>query len=207
MAMYQLNRFDEAVPWLRQALNVPDKNIVAFQPKVRDEALAALSHPSAPAPPPINKEPPAPVVKKVEKLDTQNYLSIEAASTRSESVSIATYDGWRREPDVHFNDAPVALFHITRILKGPPLNKDIPIRYEFHDLINKSMPPGWKFDEATKMPKKGSSWILFIETGMAKNGAYETYQGSYGRLEATDENLNKLYAVLDQYNMRNPNTR
>jgi hypothetical protein len=64
------------------------------------------------------------------------------------------------------------------------------------------MPEGWKFSEKESMPKKGSEWILFIEFVAAKNNAYETYQGSFGRQPATEENLNKVYGLLDKYNMR-----
>jgi hypothetical protein len=47
---------------------------------------------------------------------------------------------------------------------------------------------------------------LFIEFAVPKRGMFETFQGSYGRQPATDDNLNNLYQLLDKFNMRNPNS-
>lgn len=207
VALYQLNRYNEAIPVLRTALTVAGKDFPPFHPEKKDEALAALSHPqSAPVTPPPERVEIKPVVKAPERLNVQNYLGMESAAVKSECIVLARYEGYEKGT-YQFNNPPIAKFNITKILKGPPLNKDLPIRFEFHDAINKAMPAGWKFDPKTTMPEKGSEWILFIEFVYLKNGAYDTYQGSYGRQPMTEENVNQLYELLDKYNMRNPNSR
>jgi len=204
MALYKLNRYAEAVPVLKRALTVADQPIPPpYHPTIKDEQLVAISNPGANTPvpyvPPVAVDKPPPVIPRV-KLDPEQYLTFEQA-IKSESIVLATYEGYEKG-DIHFNNPPISQWHITKILKGPPLNARFPLRYEFHDLVNKAMPAGWKFDEAKMMPKKGSDWIIFIEFASAKNGAFETYQGSYGRQPATEDNLNDLYARMDAHNMR-----
>jgi hypothetical protein len=207
MAMYRLNRFDEAIPWLKQAIASNDKGMQPFHPTAKDEGLAAASHPSAPAPPPLVKPDYSVVaVKAKDVLNKQEYLEYETALTHSEGIILATYEGVDRG-DFHWNNPPTSHWHREKILKGPPMNQEVPVRFEFHDAVNPAMPAGWKWVEKAVMPEKGSSWILFFEGAYARSGAWDTYQGSYGRQPATDENLNKLYALLDKYNMRNANIR
>jgi tetratricopeptide (TPR) repeat protein len=204
MALYKLNQLNEAIPWLKLALSVADQ---PFQPmwapeKKPEELIKAAQTgvDTAPPPVPVRIEPPPPVIKPPEHLDTKDYLSIDTA-IRSEAIVLATYEGYDKG-DIHFNNAPIAHYVIKKVLKGADMNARLNIRYEFHDLVNTAMPEGWKFSEKESMPKKGSEWILFIEFVAAKNNAYETYQGSFGRQPATEENLNKVYGLLDKYNMR-----
>jgi len=207
-ALYHLGQYDEAVPVLKQALKeadlpapkismvvpapvpdpVPDKN--AATPKANQ---ANNTTPSALAnlPPP---PPPRPVLSAKEV--SEFALSFQNA-THSECILIAEYLGYDKHAEVHYTHPPIANYHITKILKGPPLNKDLPLRYEFTDRINDTQaPPGWKFG-TDKMPQKGSEWIIFIKNALPREGAFDTYQGSYGRQPATEENLNKLYALLE----------
>ena len=118
---------------------------------------------------------------------------------RSECICIAEYKGYEKgtdSTDINWNTPPQAHYRITDILKGPPLNKDIPVKYEFHNYVDIKMPKGWKFDEKKMMPAKDSKWILFIEFAVPKRGMFELFQGSYGRQEMTDENVNHLYDSL-----------
>ncbi len=98
---------------------------------------------------------------------------------------------------MRFNQPIQADYKIVKILKGPPLNKRLPIKYEFHDHTNPPTPPGWKFSEK-EMPKVGSRWLIFIEHAVPHNGQFETYEGNYGRQPETEDNLNKIYELLEK---------
>lgn len=140
---------------------------------------------------------------KEAKIDPNKYKLTYENAVRSECICIAEYKGYEKHGEIGWNTPPQANYHITDILKGPPLNPSLPVKYEFHDYVNNQMPKGWKFDEKTMMPAKDSKWILFIEFAVPKRGMFELYQGSYGHQPATDDNLNGLYSLLDKYNMRN----
>ena len=125
------------------------------------------------------------------------------AATHSEWICLAEFEGYDRSGDIDWDHPPRAHYRITEMLKGPPYSRaSLPVKYEFHDLVNPTMPQGWKFSEKL-MPEKGSKWILYIEFAVPKRGMFELYQGSYGRQPATEENLNRLNSLLDKYCMRN----
>jgi tetratricopeptide (TPR) repeat protein len=206
VALYQLNRYDEAIPQLKKALTVADKPILPYAPVKLSDDLAALSHiGESHVATPIDKEPP-PVPVHVDVKVNMADLSKMENLVRAEFIATATYTGYQKG-SYQFNNPPIANFEITKILKGPPLNRHIPIRFEFHGPLDKTMPDGWKFDDKVVMPEKGSEWILFVEYANVKNGAYDTSQGNKGRLPVNEANLNELYGLLDKYNMRNPNSR
>jgi len=205
MALYRLNRFDDAVPLLRLALQFNGNNSIDdFHPTPKDEALVGLSHPENHVATPTLVDKPKPVIRAIERLNRDEYLSLETACTRTELIVLCTYEGIQKGTEINYNNPPITIWNRGQILKGPPTNPKIPIWFEFHDYIkNGPVPKDWKFDEKAMMPEKGSKWIIFIENFYAKNGAYTTYQGSYGRQPATEANLNQLYSILDKYNMRN----
>lgn len=208
LALYHLNRYDEAITWLKRALAVADQPVPPISLETKSEEIVALQHiGDSPAPQPVMTQPviTAPPPRPKEKLNEKKYLDMETM-IRSESIVLAEYEGYKKSDDIRFNEPPRADYHIEKIFKGPPLNRSLPVRYEFHDLLTTQAPAGWKFDEAKMMPEKGSKWILFIEWAVAKRGCYETYQGAAGRLPATDENMNKLQFLLDKYNMREERT-
>lgn len=128
--------------------------------------------------------------------DTTNYKQTYKNAVHSESVLIAEYVGYQKNPDVRFNQPILADYKIVKVLKGPPLNKRLPIKYEFHDHSNPPTPPGWKFNEKELMPAVGSQWLIFIEHAVPHNGQFETYEGSWGRQPATEDNLNQVYELL-----------
>lgn len=123
-------------------------------------------------------------------------LTLENAYTYSEFIGICTYDGYVKAEGITFYHPPVARFKIDKVLKGPKLNRDMPIRYEFHDKTGDEKPKDWKFSDAV-MPAKGSKWIIFTDQAIPTNGAFETYHGSFGRLEANDTNLDKIYSIIE----------
>jgi hypothetical protein len=135
------------------------------------------------------------VTKKDEVVDKTNYKQSYKNAVHSECVLIAEYLGYKKNPDVRFNQPLQADYRIVKILKGPPLNKRLPIKYEFHDHTNPPTPPGWTFSEK-EMPAVGSQWLIFIEHAVPHNGQFETYEGSWGRQPATEDNLNQIYELL-----------
>jgi tetratricopeptide (TPR) repeat protein len=207
MALYKLNRYQEAVPVLKRALMYVDQPLAPpYRPTKKGDEIIAETNPNAN---PVVNTNPHPVVvaaPKVEapkiKVDAKDYLNYENA-IHSELILLATYEGCQKTDDpITWNNPPNTNWKIVKILKGPPQNPHIYVRYEFHDNVNRAMPKDWHYDEKAMMPQKGSEWIIFIEFAFIKRGAYETYQGSYGRQMATDANLNELYAQLDAHNMR-----
>lgn len=133
--------------------------------------------------------------KKDEPEDKTNYKQTYKNAVHSECVLIAEYVGYQKNPDVRFNQPILAEYKIVKILKGPPLNKHLPIKYEFHDHSNPPTPPGWKFSDK-EMPAVNSQWLIFIEHAVPHNGQFETYEGSWGRQPASEDNLNTVYELL-----------
>lgn len=121
--------------------------------------------------------------------------SFENAFSYSEVIAICTYENYEKSDAISFFHPPRAHFRIDEILKGPKLNKEMPVRFEFHDKTATEKPEGWTFSESM-MPKKGSKWLIFSEAGIPTNGSFETFRGNYGRMEATPDNLDSIYRVI-----------
>lgn len=49
------------------------------------------------------------------------------------------------------------------------------------------------------MPEKGSRWLIFIDHSVPHNGQFETYEGIYGRQPENEDNLNKVYSLLETH--------
>ncbi len=220
MALYHLNQYDKAIPHLKAALATADIVPPPFKPlqiKADDEGAGASIPTIAPVPqagtmtgtvavtPPgifgrVDSELPGVDSTSGEVKvghDLLNYIN----AIRSEAIVIAEYRGYDKAPNIRYNSPPQAHYRITEVLKGPPLNKDLPIRYAFHTPLSEDAPPGWKFDDKM-MPEKGSKWILFIEFAVPERGQFNTYEGSYGRQEASEKNLDKLDKLLESHNMK-----
>jgi len=208
-ALFHLNRFDDAIPYLKTALRtvnipevdyIPKKHAIPETQLSPEEEKAAAARAEAAR---IAAEQEAEKRKyKPTPVKMEDDLSFLNAATKSECILLAEYDGFDKSPDIGWNHPPEARYKVTEILKGPPLTHALPVKYEFHDTFKTDMPKDWKFSDKI-MPEKGSKWILFIEFAVPKRGMFELYQGSYGRQPANDDNLNNLYALLDKYNMRN----
>jgi hypothetical protein len=131
-----------------------------------------------------------------------------------ESILVGEYVGVYRDvklgkewkTSVTYSSPPTVFFRLIQVLKGPPLSgtgfatpigRKIAIKYEFGD-SEVDQPKDWKFDESM-LPKIGSKWILFIPDAV-RHGyprAFETFQGSAGRLEFSTENIEKIHAAID----------
>lgn len=223
-ALFHLGRYDEAIPLLKSGLRYIDspaakarRAAIAAAPPVHTAASAppeSVIRATASAVPPEKKEAiplasidPASsagwhsITHKHQEVDINKANQTLAGAIRSEGIVIAEYQGYEKG-DINFFHPPKAKFRITKILKGPPLNKDLPVRFEFKERSSKEgAPPGWKFSD-DKMPAKGSSWIIFLEWCAPRDGMFDTYEGSFGRLPADDENLNKVYAELEKHSNR-----
>lgn len=221
-ALFHLGRYDEAIPYLKAGLKYIDSPAA----KARKTAIAAAPVSTAPSAPPesvIRAAAPVHVDTKPIPLATENPASSAgwhsisakhqevdinkanqtlAGAIRCEGIVIADYLGYEKSPNINFFHPPKAKYKITKILKGPPLNKDLPVRYEFKERSSSAgAPAGWKFSD-DKMPAKGSSWIIFLEWCTPREGMFDTYEGSFGRLPADDENLNRVYAELEKHSNR-----
>lgn len=231
MALFNLNRYDEAIPHLKSALatadiptppykpirmNITENTTSLKMPEVMPTSYAVPGMPnsggSARVAPgmgltaaQIQDKEDSQVVTSGSKIDSElgkrlwNYDN----AIRSESILIADYQGYDKNEDIRFNSPPLTHWHIDKILKGPPLNKSLPLRYDFHTPDVSTPPQGWKFDES-KLPEKGSKWILFIEYSVPDGVKrwFLPFLGSYGVQPATEENLNTLDRLLEQHNMR-----
>lgn len=226
LALYNLNHYDEAIPHLKAALATADITPPPFKPlQVNLDDLGAAgsqldkiaptpssssdgkSGGSAPAASPsspgkVLKEDQSGVDSKTGDADMSRELMTYDNAIRSEAIVVAEYEGYEKSGEIRYNSPPKANFHMVELLKGPPFNKALPVRYSFHVPAASEAPPGWKFDEKTMMPAKGSKWILFIEFAYPERGQYNTYYGSYGRQEATEANLDKLDRLLESHNMK-----
>lgn len=117
---------------------------------------------------------------------------------RSESIVVAKFLKYESDGPISYFRPPKAIYHIEEVMKGPPLNPTIPVRYEFHQKIDQPKPKGWKFSK-DMMPKKDSKWILFIHNAVPIDGMLETYHGSFGRQEYNEENLDKILRIMETH--------
>jgi tetratricopeptide (TPR) repeat protein len=224
VALYNTNNYEAAIPHLKAALATADFTPPAFKPlEVKLEDLDGGSGGSTKiAPDPTGNAKSTPTSSSSTGSSTPGKLLIEDTpgvisktgdsemgrelmtydnAIRSEAIVIAEYEGYEPSATIRYNSPPKAYYHMVELLKGPPFNRAMPVRYAFHVPAASELPPGWKFDEKM-MPAKGSKWILFIEWAVPERGQYNTYYGSYGRQEATEANLNKLDRLLEEHNMK-----
>jgi tetratricopeptide (TPR) repeat protein len=214
-ALYNLNRYDEAIPHLKSALATADiaappfKPIRLQPPQGTKDSIQMLPKPQSEQGITVRPNPlfnpvadGQPGVTSRSSLDLAKLQNFENA-IRSESICIAEYVGCDTADDVRFNSPPATQWHIERILKGPPLNRHLPLRYDFHTPDISKQPPDWKFDNKL-LPQKGSKWIIFIEFAVPEGPRklFTTYDGSYGRQPATEENLNELDRLLEEHHMK-----
>ena len=205
--LFKLNRFAEAEPQLKLALAkveepsiLPGKlrtlyaksdppeappetgRVIAFQPRV--ETPTPIRAPLSPAA--VNE-------------DSEESLSVLNAFMKSESIVVAEFKSFEHEGLVTFNNPPTAVYKVTEILKGPPLNKVLPVRYEFSRKISSDVKPAdWKWDPAM-MPKPGSKWIIFIPNSVPVDGKFETFHGAYGRQEFNEQNLDEVHRIRQEH--------
>lgn len=122
-------------------------------------------------------------------------------AAKSPVVLVAQYSGYKpfREPVTYF-DGVMGHYLVEKVIKGPELRQpNINVAYAFHDGSACLAEKDWKFSDA-KMPKIGSSWILFLKSPNWKSSntdnAYSTYRGDFGRMPATASNIEKVRKLI-----------
>jgi len=137
---------------------------------------------------------------KVHAHSSRLSLTYDTAFAQSESIVVAEYQGFdERDHKITYFTPPKAHYRIVEYLKGAPFNKDLPVKYEFHDkIVGEEKPKEWKF-ETNEMPKKGSKWILFIPSAVPIAGMLDTYHGRWGRQEYTEENYDKILKIIQEH--------
>ena len=210
LVLTKAGRYEKDIPYLKKALptasedaNFMSEKLALLREKSLAEPVKVAADPNAKpyVEPPAFTPPPARELVHADdvRIDKSKFaLSFENAFYYSEFIGICTYEGMDKQTDITFFRPPITRFHIEKVLKGPPLNKNLPLRFEFHDKISDSgeAPKDWKFGP-DKLPKKDSRWLIFIQNAVPRAGAFDTYHGSYGRQEATEENLNKIYQIIE----------
>ncbi len=205
--LFNLNRYDEAEPELKKALSkVSEPSVVS----ARLRTLLAKSDPPE-APPIVGQQlvwlppaaPPVPPRAEVDSADvsenTEKALSLTNAFLKSESIVVAEFKGYEADAHVGFFDPPTALYKIETYLKGPPLNKSLPLRYEFHRNLSADVKPqNWKWSPEL-MPVKGSKWIIFIQNAVPVAGRFETFHGAFGRQELNEANLDSVHRIIQEH--------
>lgn len=202
---YHLNRYTEAEPQLKLALQKIDQPSLLEQRYEKLLQKSTITHVPIAGPipeyiPPVKHEPVKFVATDVQGShfdSSEHSLSLQNAFLRSEKIVVADFVGYEGKNITYFSP-PKAIYKLDRFLKGGALNKTIYLRYEFHNKTNTKRPNGFKFD-AKEMPEPGSKWILFIDNAVPVDGMYETYKGSFGRLEYTDENLDKILQIIETH--------
>ncbi len=207
--LYHLNRYDEAEEAMKLALaRISEPPIIEKQlRKLYRKSIIKHTPVVGPIVKPIDKSPIEPV-KPPPLIPEEQYhphtsnvdLNLETAYEKSECVLIASYKKYEQGDGMTtFYNPPKAIFRIKKILKGPPLNPTLPLRYEFHDKTSKPKPKGWKFDPKKMMPKKGSDWIIFIQNAVPVERMFESYHGSWGRIPFTENNIDKILNIKQQH--------
>lgn len=204
---YHLNRYAEAEPLLKQALGkVSEPSFIEDKYKFL-MAKSIIEHQKIVGKIVIGKDKEKIVAEKYKETHAEDYhedtsragLNLENAYLKSESIVIAEYKGYEKKREITYFQPPLAYYQIEKYWKGSKLNPRMPIRYEFHEgLHGQGRPKDWKFTEEL-MPKIGSKWIIFIENAVPVDGMFETFHGSYGRQEYTDENIDKVLAILEKH--------
>ncbi|HOJ76487.1 MAG TPA: hypothetical protein PLZ08_00115 [Bacillota bacterium] len=122
---------------------------------------------------------------------------VKEAVVHSTSIVIAKYKHYSSNNTIDYFNGPIATYSLEEILKGAAVNKTLKVKYRFEDGSACLPEDGWQFHDLI-MPKKGSSWILFVDS--KTDGIFNTYRGNYGRWEATPENIRIIKdLIIDNY--------
>ena len=118
----------------------------------------------------------------------------EAAKLASVIV-VAEYQDYREDGKTSYFHPPIARYKVKKVLKGQLPEREVSVFYSFHDGSACLEEEGWRFSPA-RMPRKSSEWILYLLPGTAKQKAFQTYRGDYGRRPATPVNVDGVKAKV-----------
>jgi hypothetical protein len=119
-----------------------------------------------------------------------------------DSIFVGEYLRYDRDSEITLSHPPKAYFRPIAILKGPPAATAVPVTYAFDDKGTAPKSTAWKFD-ASMMPETRSKWIIFIQRAIPKDGRFETFQNSKGRLEFTLENFSTVMSGIERQDHEN----
>jgi hypothetical protein len=205
--LFHLNRYDEAEPILKKALakvaepsvvdirikRLMEKSIIVKAPEVG--TIIAYKEPEKFVAPERRGKLDA---EEVHESKSKKSLTFLNAWMKCEGVFVAEYKGYETDGPVSFFKPPQANFRIIEYLKGPPLSRTFPVKYEFHEKLGEERPKDWKFSEEM-MPKKGSKWLIFVPNCVPIDGKFETFHGSFGRQEYTDKVIDEIHKIIQEH--------
>ncbi|MBS2006685.1 MAG: hypothetical protein JST01_06570 [Cyanobacteria bacterium SZAS TMP-1] len=146
-----------------------------------------------------SKEPPSPTTDP----EISQTRALEEAFQASEWVGRVRYLRYETRGKVTLTNPPTAIFAPITCFKGPPISHNLTILFEFDPPETKEKQDNWKFNESM-MPGPKSEWIIFIPNAVLVPGkGFITYRGSFGRMEATQKNVEALYAVIRRHHGEN----
>ena len=117
---------------------------------------------------------------------------------KSESIIVCEFIGNKTNYSNSLSSDNCVHFRAVKYIKGPQFAvRDLPIKYNYKrdDKTN---------DKLTKiknsnLPKMGSLWIIFIENAIPKDGLFETYNGTLGRVPYNKQNYDLVMNVIAPY--------
>ncbi len=112
-------------------------------------------------------------------------------------IAIVEYTGYKVDGKVDYFSGPIGQYKVIRLLKGANSSEVLDVRYDFTDGSACIKESGWKFTEGL-MPEKGSSWILFLDKD-SQMKYRTTYRGSFGRWDASLENIQEVESALKKW--------
>lgn len=204
--LFHLNRYDEAEPILKKALlkvaepsvvdtrmkRLIEKSIIVHAPEAG--TITAYKEPEKFVAPARNILSP----EEVHESKSRKSLSFLNAWMKSEGVYVAEYKDYEHEGPISFFKPPQANFKIVEYLKGPPLSRTLPIKFEFHEKLGEERPKDWKFSDEL-MPKKGVKYLIFIPNCVPIDGKFETFHGSFGIQEYKDETIDAIHKIIEEH--------
>lgn len=204
--LFHLNRYDEAEPILKKALlkvaepsivemrmkRLMEKSIIVHAPETG--TIVAYKEPEKFVAPARNVL----AAEEVHELKSKKSLTFLNAFMKSEGVFVAEYKDYEHDGPITFFKPPQANFKIVEYLKGPPLSRTLPIKYEFHDKLGEDRPKDWKFSEDL-MPKKGVKYLIFIPNCVPIAGMFETFHGNFGIQEYNDKTIDEIHKIIEEH--------
>jgi hypothetical protein len=115
-----------------------------------------------------------------------------------ESIVLARYLDCERSHS-QTADSLKAYYSVSQILKGPPCSGRLTIKFDIDHRLEKSTVSETKNKVLFPIPKNVWLGFIFISYSVPKNGSFETFDGSKGRIEYSEK---VLAQVIDDLKKR-----
>ncbi len=113
----------------------------------------------------------------------------------SKYILIAEYVGYvPNQRKIEYFQPPFAEYKVLRVLKGDERPHTLKLRYDFSDGSACIAPKPWEFNKQL-MPNLKTKWLLFL-VGKNSGNIFSSYRGTFGRIEATKQNILEVEAFL-----------